>query len=131
MPIQKRLVVWFIETSCEALLLSALLVVLSKLYGPTQWGFAKDLAFGFFATLVVFMWGSGYLITTAIIRVVWRTEKLWLYSTVGALLFSIHLEIFFSIATGWTSTERVMVRVVGPCIVFVCTYGGGSFCGNR
>jgi hypothetical protein len=130
MRIQKRLVVWLLETSCEALLLSGLLVVLSRSSGPSQWGFIKDLAFGFFATLLVFMWGSGYLITTAFVRIFWRTDKLWLYSSIVALLFSIHLQIFLFIAGGWTSAERLPIRVAGPCIVFACTYGGGYFLRN-
>jgi len=68
MLILKRLAVWLLETSCEALLLSVLLIVLSVPDGPSQAGFLKDLGFFVVATVYVFMWHSGCLVTTVIVR---------------------------------------------------------------
>lgn len=48
MLIQKRMTVVFLETACEALLLSVVLIVLSGPYGLSQWDFVlRDLAFVF------------------------------------------------------------------------------------
>jgi hypothetical protein len=122
--ILKRLVVWLIETSCEALLLGAVLIVSSMSYGPSQSGFAKDLLFSAWATAFVFMWGTGYVVTTLLFRVFLRGQRLWLYPAVAAVLFLTHLQILFFIATGWPSSQRIQVRAAGVCIVFACTFAG-------
>lgn len=123
---QKRITTWFLETACEAFLLSLLLIVLSLSDGPSSLGFIRDLAFWFFASLILFF-TTGYLLTTAIADALWRSKRVWLYPFVASILFSLHLQIVFLVAGGWSSVERLPVRIAGPCIVFICTYIGSSF----
>lgn len=121
MLILKRLAVWLLETSCEALLLGLFLIILS---GTDQLGFAKDLLAAFVWTVVLLFWGSGYLLTTAIFGLVWRSRRLWLYPAIAAALFITHVQFF---ATGWTPSTKLPVQVAGACIVFACTLVGGWF----
>jgi hypothetical protein len=81
--ILKRLAVWLLETSCEALLLSLFLIVLRD---SDQRASAKD--FLVLAGSIAFMFfTTGYLLTTAVARVFWRSERLWLYRAIATLLF--------------------------------------------
>jgi len=117
----RRLAIWLLETTCEALLLG-LFLVLS--FGPDRRGFAGDL---WFVTvgIALFSFTTGYLLTTAIARVVWAGgRRLWPYSAVAASLFLVHVQILFFVASGWTSAERVRVRLTGLCIVLACTFCG-------
>jgi len=120
---QKRITIWFLETGCEALLISVLLL---ELFGPGRLSVSRDLAAAFFGTLF-FFFTTGYLLTTAIADALWRSRRVWLYPVVASVLFCLHLQILFMVAGGWSSAERLPVRVVGPCIVFVCTYVGSAF----
>jgi len=113
--IPKRLAVWLLETLSEAVLLSVLLFVLGG-RGP-----AGDFLFILMGTIVVFMWGYGYLFTTAIFGVVWRGRRWWLYPSSAAVLFLTHLHFY---ATGWASSLRLLTQVFGACIVFACTVAG-------
>lgn len=125
MLILKRLAVWLIETAAEAVLLS--------LFMNTWWGYSDPVKRGFlfqlfgwaWIILTVFMLGSGYLITTAILRAAWKSKKLWTYSAASAVLVLVHLQIFFFVASGWTTYERLPVQVASACIVFACTFIGG------
>ena len=123
MLIQKRMTVVFLETACEALLLSVVLIVLSRPYGPSHWGFVKDLSFGFFAIFTIFF-TTGYLLTTAIVGTYWRSQRLWLYPAVATVLFFIHSQIFFVIASGSTRPEKLLIQTSGACIAFACTFVG-------
>jgi hypothetical protein len=114
----KRIIAWSCETAAEAVLLGGLLVILS---GTGRHGLVKDLEFAIIATLFVFMLGSGYLVTTALVGVVWRSKRVWLYPAIAAVLFIVHLQ--FS-ATGWTSSEKLPIQGAGACIVFACTLAG-------
>jgi hypothetical protein len=73
----KRLTVWLLEALCEALLLSLLVILYIRVSsGPDQqFGYAKQLLFLFIAILTVFMFASGYLLTTAIFGVVSRSHR--------------------------------------------------------
>lgn len=115
----KRMAIWLLETTCEAILLG-LFLLLS--YGPGRRGFAGD--FWFVMTgIAFFSFTTGYLLTTAIARVVWAGgRRLWLYSALAASLFMVHLQILFLVAGGWTSAERIRLRLTGLCIVLACTY---------
>src|SRR5689334_290 len=116
-----RITVWILETACEAFLLSLLLIILSLSSGASGLGFIRDLAFGFFASLTLFF-TTGYLLTTAIADAFCRRKLVWIYPLVASLLFSVHLQIFLFVAGGWTAAERLPIRILGPCIAFVCTY---------
>ena len=124
--LEKRITVWCLETACEALLVSVLLIALSPPYGPNPLGLIKDLAAGFFGALG-FFFTTGYLLTTAIADAFWRRKRIWVYPLIVSILFSVHLQILFLAAGGWTSTERLPVQIVGPCIAFGSTYVGCSF----
>jgi hypothetical protein len=113
----KRLFVWFVEMSGEALLLGMLWAVLHN----------AGLLFSISATVGVFMFGSGYLVTTAVLRALWGGPRLLLYSTVAVALFLTHLQIFFVATGGLTMSERLRLTVGGICAVFACTLVGGWF----
>ena len=126
MSIQKRIEVWALEIGCEALLVSVLLIVLSVPYGPSQLGFVRDLALGFLGTLLLFF-TTGYLLTIAAADALLRGKTLWVYPFVVSILFSVHLQILFLVASGWALVGRLPMRIIGPCIAFACTYIGSAF----
>jgi hypothetical protein len=84
------------------------------------------LAFGA-AVLMVGMFATGYLATSAVARVLIPIRTWWVYPLILAVVFSIHLEILFIAmgGTGWTRGEQMVVRAGGACIVFVV-----ALCGN-
>jgi hypothetical protein len=84
----------------------------------------KELLRTFVLTTGVFVWGSGYLITTALAGVVWRSKRLWLYPAIAAVLFLAHLQWTLTITGGSSHSERLVLRVVGTCIVLACTFTG-------
>jgi hypothetical protein len=122
MLILKRLAVWAVETLCEALLLMLFLTTLWRESGQSS--LIDDLGLTFVGTAFVFMVGSGYLLTTALFGVVWRSARPWVYPTIAAALFIIHVQFF---ATGWTSTTKAPVQAGGACIVLACTFIGNWF----
>jgi hypothetical protein len=126
MQIVKRFAIWVAEILGQGLLLSLLLIVLSP---SSTRGFARDLWTAFIATVVVFMFGSGYLLSTAIVGIGFRGSRLWLYPVIAALLFVIHEQVFFS---GWTPPDfsHLATQVGGACIVFFCTLAGSRFLRN-
>jgi hypothetical protein len=119
--ILKRLAVWLVETSCEALLLGLFFVVF---YGPDERGFIRDLLLVAVAVALLFV-TTGYGLTTAILRSVWSGQRLWLYPIVATIPFFIHSQIFFVVSGGSTSSEKLLIRSAGACIVFACTFVGG------
>jgi hypothetical protein len=120
MMILKRLAVWSIETLCEAVLLMTFLTALWR----EQSSLSDYLVSTFVGSLFFFMVGSGYLITTAIFGVLWRSTKAWVYPAIAATLFIVHVQFF---ATGWDPSTKVPVQIGGACIVFVCTVAGNHF----
>lgn len=125
--ILKRFVVWLFETSCEVLLLLALLYALSPFfYGPSaSKTSAREVVFGLVAISIAFMAESGYLLTTGIVRVFWTNRTPWLHPIISVLLFLIHLQIFFFATGGLHMSERLVINTGGACIVFACTFAGG------
>ena len=120
----KRFIVWALETLSEALLLGVAMVSLLGSWNPKQPTYAKDVLFAFVATLFAFMWGSGYLLTTAFFRVALRSPGLWLYPLVASALFITHVQFF---ATGWDLDTKLSVQIGGACIVVACTLIGGWY----
>ena len=119
MLILKRLAMWSGETLCEALLITLFLTVLWT--GKGQSSLRDDIGVIFMGTAFVFMVGSGYLLTTGIFGVVWRSPVFWVYPVIAAALFIFHVQFF---ADGWTSSTKVPVQVGGACIVAACTFAG-------
>jgi hypothetical protein len=120
----KHFVVWSLETICEV----ALLIPLLMLFEDPSQRFPitlTDLSSFLFA-IGLFMVGSGYLLTTAIVGNFFRSQTSWGYPLTTALLFVVH-EMFF--LGRWRAPERsdAIVQAVGACIVFACTFVGGRF----
>ncbi len=122
--ILKRFVVWFGETSCEIPLLILLSLVISG--RSSQRSLADDVELLFLGTAIVFMIGSGYLLTTVIFGVFFRSKTLWVYPTIAATLFVAHEQFLFK---GWKlpDASHVETQVFGACIVFACTLAGNFF----
>jgi hypothetical protein len=119
--ILKRLAVWLLETTLQALLLSLFLIAMH--WDPQAFG--KDLLF-FLSGIALLFFTTGYLLTTAIVRATWRNRRFWLHPIIVAVLFSIHFEIMNVAARGaFEPPERFRFRVAGACIAFACTSIGG------
>jgi hypothetical protein len=121
MQMMKRIAVWFIETSSEALLLG---LVLTLLLGHDQHAFMKDV-FIYSSGISLLFFSTGFLITTLIARAVWRGWRPWLYPVVATALFFVHFEIMnLGVGGAFEPPARLRIRVAGACIVFVCTLAG-------
>lgn len=126
--ILKRLLLWFVESSCEAILTGTLLVA----FAHVQFGghnrrddqLFQDLLLASVLVSVMFF-STGYLLTTIIARLFLNPERKYLYPCIAFALYVVHFEIL-NIETGgmFGPSERWLVRVVGPCIAFACTLGG-------
>src|SRR6516164_6528891 len=115
----KRFVVWSLETICEG----ALLIPLLMLFVDPGQRFpitVSDLSSYLFG-IGLFMVGSGYLVTTAIVRNFFRSQTSWGYPLTTAFLFIVH-EMFFLGRWRAPETSDVIVQAVGACIVFACTF---------
>jgi hypothetical protein len=120
MLILNRLVVWSCEMLGEAILVGTFLFVLAWSDQNTP----QDLVLAIAGTAGVFMFGSGYFLTTAIFGVVWRSQKPWVYPAIAAALFIAHVQFYI---TTWSPSKKAPVQAGGACIVFMCTYVGGYF----
>jgi hypothetical protein len=120
MLILKRLLIWFVETCFEVLLLG---LALLAMFGYDQGAFVKGLGF-YTSALTLLSVTTGYLLTTVVARGAWKSQKLWSYSAVATVLFLIHSQIFFHAATGATRSERLSMQLAGCCVVFACTIAG-------
>ena len=89
MLILKRLSIWFIETLFEVLFLGVLLAVL---FGYDYNALIKSVLTLSIAISYMFL-VTGYLLSTAVVRALWRGQTLWSYPAVAAVLFFIHFEI--------------------------------------
>lgn len=120
MLILMRLITWSLEIALEVLLLMALLFALS---GTSRNTFSRDLALAFFGVAFVFMVGSGYVLTTAICRIVVPITRLWIYSVIAATLFVVHEQSLFR---GRIMPDASDLRIIlpGAGIVFACTLIG-------
>lgn len=122
MLIAKRLAVWLLETLAAAVLLGILLFLLQGPFLGRSEHYAIVQIFAYaILTLSIFMWGSGYLLTTAAASVALRTWRLWLYPAVAAGLFVVHVEFF---AGGWTIEQKLPLQILGACGVFGCNLLG-------
>jgi hypothetical protein len=119
--ILKRLAVWFLEILCEVSLLALTVVALLGHHGYT---FGFDLRL-YMLSIAFVMFMTGYLLTTLLLRSLWRPQRLWSYPLVGAFLFLLHFQILNWAAGGeWEPSISIRIRVFGACIVFGCTLAG-------
>jgi|SRR6185437_15878173 len=125
MLILKRLAVWLLERSVEALLFGILFGYL--LMHDLRSLFPDFLKFAIIVAVVLFV--HGYYVTTALAGVVWRSRRWWLYPAIAAALLVIHTRfIFLRGGTELTPEARATelpFALVGACIVFVCSFAGG------
>ena len=120
MVILKRLIVWFVETFFEAMLLALALI---GLFGYDRHAIGKSFAF-FVSAILLLSFTTGYLLTTAIARGAWKGQRSWSYSAIAVGLFLVHSQIFFVVSGGSPRLERLSIQVAGSCIVFACTILG-------
>jgi hypothetical protein len=124
MLILKRLAVWFVETSSEVVLLG---LVLTVLLGHDQNAFLKDLSIYSSGIILLFV-TTGYLLSTIVVRSVWRGRTLWSYPAIATVHFFIHFEIMNAgLGGAFEPSPRARIRAAGACIVFACTFVGGWF----
>ena len=118
----KRIVVWSLETLLQVPLLMALLMLLSDLSHGVRWFDVRLLLFA----AIVFMVGSGYVVTTAIVAILFRGQTPWLYPIIAACLFIIHEQFFIS---GWAPPETIQLQIQagGASVVFATTFLGGRY----
>ena len=124
----RRAVAWICEMALGALLLA---IALHSLVGRFPFRAPATMfesIFRYWVTiLVVFMLGSGFLITAAAAELILRGKRLWSYPlTVGAL-FAIHMQFF---ATGWTSSQKVPIQIAGAIILIAITTCGSLLLGK-
>jgi len=117
----KRLTVWLVETSFEALLLGAVLIAL---FGYDKNAFGKDLLI--YSLSISFMFfTTGYLVTTVILRALWKGRSLWWYPAIATTLFFIHFEIMnVGMGGAFGQRDRYRTLAAGLCIAFACTLLG-------
>jgi hypothetical protein len=121
MQVTRRILVWFVETLLEALLLS---VVLERLLGHDKHAFLKDLSI-YSSGIVLLFFTTGYFLTTILARALWRGQTFWSYSGVAAALFLVHFEVMnVGLGGAFDPSDRLRVRVLGTCIVLACTLAG-------
>jgi ABC-type Mn2+/Zn2+ transport system permease subunit len=121
MLILKRLVAWLIETFSEVVLLG---VVLAVLLGHDKRAFFKDVSIYSSGIILMFVI-TGYLLSTIIVRAVWRGRTLWSYPAIATVLFFIHFEIMNAgLGGAFEPSDRLRIRLAGACIVFACTLTG-------
>ena len=108
--VTRRFSVWVIEMALVLLLLAA--VTLAVAGDSKQWSRGDDFLLALVWTAFVFMVGSGYLITTGLLAVFFRSRSPWLYPTLAALLFVVHDQLFY---TGWTVPDlsHVQLQIAG------------------
>jgi hypothetical protein len=126
----KRLLIWLVESCCEAILTGALLLILAHIQfrgeNLTDDGFFHGLAVLSVAVAMMFF-STGYLLTTLIGRLCVKPERTFLYPCVATALFVIHFEILnFGVGGAFERWERWTIRVVGPWIAFACTLAGNQ-----
>ena len=121
MLITRRLMVWFLETSVEALTLGSFLAVL---LGHDAGALLKDILI--YSTWVAVMFvTTGYVLTTILARTLWKGKGLIIYPAIATGLFIVHFAIM-SIGVGgaFSPRDRLAIMGSGVFIVFACTLAG-------
>jgi hypothetical protein len=91
----KRLVVWLLEMSAEVLLLCLFLIVFSYFsIGGTSDISARTVWFSILGISILFMVKTGYLLTMAIVRILWTNQKPWLHPAISVILFQFTFSSF-------------------------------------
>jgi hypothetical protein len=130
-PLLKRLAVWVLESVFVDLGLGTLLLLMALVedpHGHLEMPIYRAILAFAAAVLMVGMFATGYLATSAIARALVPIKRWWLYPLVLAALFSVHLEILFIAmgGTGWTRGEQIAVRFGGAGTVFLVAFAGNA-----
>lgn len=121
MRILKRLAIWLMEVGLQAVLLGLLLI---GLYGHDKFRFGRDLLVYTDSILVMFFL-TGYLLTTAILRVLWKGRTFWLYPVIAMALFLFHFELLnLGIGGAFAPPDRTRVLLAGMCAAAITTLCG-------
>jgi len=121
MLILRRLAVWLVETSSEVLLLGLLQ---TGLLGHNRHAFFEDLSI-YSSGIVLLFFTTGYLLSTIVVRSVWRGRTLWSYPAIATFLFFIHFEVMnVDLGGAFEPPDRIRIGVAGACIAFACTLAG-------
>jgi hypothetical protein len=132
-PEWKSFWIWSAEITCQIPVLIALLLFIAFMSDPNRIpgepGISlRDLSFLLYATFFSMLF-SGYLITTAMAGVFFRSKLARLYPTIAAGLFIAHTQFFTILMDGWKWNRPdptfMVFQASGACIVFACTFVGG------
>jgi|GEM_PF-3184231 len=117
----KRLLIWLVEVSFEALLLG---LVLATLLGHDAHEYLRD-TFMYAAGISMMFFTTGYLLTTLLSRMFWKVRQWWSYPLVAAGLFLIHFQIMnLGLGGVFDPRDRARVRAAGICVALLCTTAG-------
>ena len=118
LQMMKRIAVWFIETCLEVLLLG---LMLTLSLGHDQHAFLKDLLL-YCSGVSLLFFSTGYLLTTIVVRAVWKGRRSWLYPAVATALFFIHFEIMnVGVRGAFAPADRFRIRIAGAFVALACT----------
>jgi hypothetical protein len=117
----QRVTAWISEALVQAVAIAVLLVAL---YGHDRFGYVR--AVGVFAVSIFMMFCiSGYLLTTAVARLFWKSTRVWQYPAVAMLLFVFHFELMnIGVGGAFDPHDRHIVVVVGAWIAFSTAWMG-------
>ena len=118
----KRLTIWLVET-----------IAIVVLLGLGWWlvvdqdqarGISRDILLAI-TWIGLFAFSTGYLLTTAISRTIWKDLRLWSYPLIAVALFFIHSQICFITFGTLNEAQRLALQIPGSLTVFACTFAGG------
>jgi hypothetical protein len=123
----RRLAVWALETLAQVPLLMGLLLLLALFSAEPIGNIGLfELRFLLFA-VVLFVVGSGYLITTSIAAALLPRKNRVFYSMIAAALYVTHAHLFINGLNKPDDIHQVLLYATGAIAVFACTFVGGRF----
>ena len=121
MALAKRLLLSLAETSSQALLLALLLI---RLFGHDQYSFGGGLAI-YAGEIVIMFCVTGYVLTTAIARAIWKGDSSRFYPLLCTVLFVLHFELLnVGLGGAFALPDRRIVVIAGAAAAFVTTLTG-------
>jgi len=121
MTLAKRLLLWLAEIVSQALLLALLL---AGLFGHDQFSFGRGVVI-YAGWIFIMFCVTGYALTTAIARAIWKGESSKFYPLLSVVLFVVHFELLnVGIGGAFAPPDRRMVVIAGVAVAFLTTLGG-------
>jgi len=110
-----------VETGSQALLLALLL---TGLFGHDQYNFGRGLMI-YAGEILMMFFLTGYLLTTAIARAIWKGQSSWRYPLLCTILFVLHFELLnVGIGGAFAPRDRRIILITGAVAAFLITLGG-------